>query len=136
MLKMFREDYDTFLSRLIAEKNVPSKRTLSSEERIECEERAKESICKIGASMYHFSKWMRRRYGKTIENDAIHDAIELGIKEKWLNWASPRSVNPETGVERRNIVVTEEGFEYIQEQAFRKQVSVIYSAYMLEPRRG
>jgi hypothetical protein len=135
MLKLFKENYDNALSfhqkKLMGSRNRP----LTSEEEEACLKRAKEAVCEIGVSMYQFRKFLNTRYKKTVENEAIHQAVEKGIAQEWLQWGSPRRFDSDRGEELRNIILTEKGFEIIRTPGVQLAISFIHTSYVDRPRR-
>lgn len=134
LIKMLKENYDNELSRLQRISMGPRPRPLTPEEKQECQVGAKKAVCETGISMYKFSKFLKSRYRKTIETEAVHHAVELGIRNGLLSWSNPRRYDMEKGAVGQNIVLTEKGFDAIFQKWTEIHLAMINSLYM--PRLG
>lgn len=92
---------------------------------------AKKIVCNIGISMYKFEHHLQTLYGRTIEQRAIHSTIDKGIKMGLLNWGSPYSHDEESGAERKNIVLTEDGFKSLFEPSQLKIMKTLRAIYLV-----
>jgi hypothetical protein len=128
MMKMLRENYDSELRQQRFRMSVRN-RSLTPEEIKSCEMEAKKVVCEIGISMNQF----RRRYSKTIENEAIHQAINLGIERELVQWSQPKRYDAEKGSEGRFIILTEKGFEYIFQEGVELVMTMTHSLYIPKP---
>jgi hypothetical protein len=135
MIRMLKENYDNELSRLQKKKMGVHNRSLGIEEKQECEEVAKKVVCEIGISMYQFKKTLLSRYKRTIENEAIHQAVDEGKELGFLRWGAPRRYDTGRGGEWQNIVLTEKAFEAIKDPGFNSALTMMHLSYVLKPRR-
>jgi len=135
MFKMFEEFYNSEWSNQQKTRIGIRNRVLTQDERRRCQEEAKKVVCEIGISMYQFRKWLDERFYLTIENQAIHEAIEEGIKLKWFVRSQPRRFDPMKGKERFNVVLTDEGFRLLTDTGFQIAVNAVYSSYLSKSRR-
>jgi hypothetical protein len=92
---------------------------------------AKKIVCNIGISMYKYENHLRTMYDKTIEQKAIHSTVEKGIAMGWLNWGSPYSRSEENGSERKNIVLTDDGFRSLSEPSQLKIMKTLRAMYLV-----
>lgn len=136
MIRMLKENYDSELSHLQKRKMGSRNRPLTTAEKQECQEGAKKAVCEIGISMYQFKKYLEGRYKRTIENDAIHQAVDKGMEQGLLLWGAPRRYDINRGAEWQNIMLTEKGFEAISQPGFNLALTTIHLTYVPKPRRG
>lgn len=136
MMRMLKENYDIELSRLQRAKRDAGNRSLGAEEKQECEEGARKVVCEIGISMYEFEKNLKNRYKRTIENEAIHQAVAKGMELGFLQWGTPRRYDREKGGTWQNILLTEKGLGTIKDTGFNAALTVIHLAYMPKSRGG
>jgi hypothetical protein len=129
MMKMLKENYD---GELYQQQRLRKARSasLTEEEVQSCQAEAKKIVCEIGISMYEYSKRLRIRYNRTIEQEAIHHAIELGISFNLLQWSQPKRYDAEKGLVGRNIVLTENGFETLFDKVMELNMNMTHSLYM------
>jgi hypothetical protein len=130
MMKMLRENYDSELYRQQRLQTGTRSRSLTTEEMQLCRAEARKAVCEIGISMYQYTKHLKIRYRRTIETEAIHQAVELGISNKLLQWSQPRRYDAEKGFVGQNIVLTERGFEAIFEKGTELTMTLIHSIYI------
>jgi hypothetical protein len=135
MMKMFRENYDNELYRQERILIGARPRPLSSEEKQLCQAEAKKVVCEVGISMYQFGRRMETRYNRTIETDAIHQAVELGVEKQLVQWSRARRYDSEKGPMGRNIVLTEKGYETIFEKGIELVMTIAHSLYIPKPER-
>jgi hypothetical protein len=130
MMRMLKETYDGELYRQQRLRKATRPGSLTKEEAESCIAEAKKVVCEIGISMYKFRQHLRTRYNRTIEQEAIHQTIELGISYNLLQWSQPRRYDDEKGLVGRNIVLTEQGFEAIFEKGTERVMTVTHSIYI------
>jgi hypothetical protein len=135
MFKRFAEFYNSEWSNQQKARIGIRNRVLTQDEIGSCQEEAKKVVCEIGISMYQFRRWLDERFYLTIENQAIHEAIEEGIKLKWFAWSQARRYDPMKGKERFNVVLTAEGFKLLSDIGFQIAVNAVYSSYLSKSRR-
>ena len=130
MFRMFGEFYNSEWSNQQKTRIGIRNRVLTEDERRRCQEEARKVVCEIGVSMYQFRKWLDERLYLTIEHQAIHEAIEEGIKHKWFVRSQPRRFDPMKGKERFNVVLTDEGFRLLTDTGFQIAVNAVYTSYL------
>ena len=127
---MLRDNYDKALFQQQRKRKGTQNRSLTKEELQICELEAKAAVCEIGISMYEFRKRMRTIYDRTVETDAIHEAVELGITNKLLLWGQARRYDEEKGLVGQNIVLSDEGFKAISEEGTQRTMTITHSSYL------
>jgi hypothetical protein len=130
MMKMLKENYDSELYRQQRLRIGTRPRSLTPEEMQLCRAEARKAVCETGISMYRYSKHLKTRYNRTIETEAIHQAVELGISNKLLQLSQPRRYDVEKGSVGQNIALTEKGFEAIFETGTERVMTIIHSIYI------
>lgn len=98
-----------------------------------CEAESKKVVREIGISMYEFRRRLATRYNRTIENEAIHQAIDLGIEQQLVQWGQPKRYDTEKGLVEHNIVLTERGFESIFQKGIELVMTLTHSVYIPKP---
>jgi hypothetical protein len=135
MFKMFGEFYNSEWSNQQKARIGTRNRVPTEDERRKCQEEAKKVVCEIGVSMYQFRKWLDERLHLTIEHQAIHEAIDEGIENKWFAQSQPRRFDPMRGMERFNVTLTDEGFRLLTDRGFQIAINAVYTSYFSKSRR-
>jgi hypothetical protein len=132
IIKILRETYDNELTRLQRKMG----KNLTPEQKVEYLKTAKKAICQTGVSMYRFTQIFKSRYQRVVENDAMHQAIERGIQNDLLQWSEPRRIDySDSGIELRNVTLTEKGFQALNQPGFDLAITTIHTSY-IEKMRG
>lgn len=97
---------------------------LSENDKKQCQRQAQKVVCETGVSMYQFRKLMNTRYGRTIDNDAVHETIKIGERTGWIAWGAPRRFDSQMD-EERNIVLTRDGLKFINSPIYKKTINVV-----------
>lgn len=125
MMKMLSDNYEKELfNQRKQRKNIES-RSLDKDP-----QEAQDAVCEIGISMYEFGRRLRIVYDRAIETEAIHETVELGIKNNLLRWGKPRRYDTEKGLVGKNIVLSEEGFKAIREEGTQRAIAITHSSYL------
>ncbi|HSV49655.1 MAG TPA: hypothetical protein VLH35_05005 [Candidatus Acidoferrales bacterium] len=135
MIKLLKENYDNALSIQQRMLMGPHPRQLSNEEKQVSQIEAKKVVCEVGITMYQFNKYLKSRYKKTAENEAIHLAVKQGEELGLLKLGNPRRYDADKGLQGQNIVLTEEGFIKIFDQGFYFVINATHAMYAANPRR-
>ena len=97
------------------------------------EKNASNIVRETGISMYEIRKRLANRYDRAIENNALHEAIDEGIRQDWLGCCQPKRYNQDSGLVDRNVVLTEKGFGVIFENGFQAVMTMTHSVYLPKP---
>jgi hypothetical protein len=126
MLNYFLDLYNNELFRLKRKELKLSPKLTEDDIKIN----AKKIVCNIGISMYKFEHHLQTIYNKSIQQKAIHSTVDKGIVMGFLNWGSPYSYDEEHGMERKNIVLTEDGFKSLFEPGQLRVMKTLRAAYL------
>lgn len=89
----------------------------------------------ISWSISQYEKRLNNLYGRTIEQKTIRSTVEKYIQAGFLQWSIPHRYSEEKGPERKNIVLSEEGFNLLSEQGSLKLIKTMHATYLAASRR-